>query len=523
MITRIELTNFMSHQHTVLEPAAGLTVLVGPNNCGKSAIVAALQILCTNENSTYVMRHGARECSVRVETDDGHTIEWRRKTAPSYVIDGKTFDRLRGSGLPDELHAALRMPMVEAGDNTDFDIHFGTQKSPIFLLGGSAANAARFFASSSDAIRLVEMQKRHKEKLANAQREKVRLEAESKQVNAALGILEPVVDLEKRLAAARGVYNEVQRLAGWIAAAERGEAALRAQAAIVRKHASQVGALRALSQPPEMVPAGPLQELIEAILAAWARLQDASSLAKVLRSLPTPPSLAPTEPLRALVEAIQSERKRRETVALQSRVLSALPPPPDLPDVSPLDSLIANIARVTRYHQRAAGESKTLSQISTPPQLADIGPLHRLVERLTEAAGELAARRGATTLLGGLREPPKLADVERLAASVNAMESARRRVVNWERISATFAAIASAPAVADPSPMSELVRRMEETGKRVRTCEAAQQAAACDLTEAAAKLRQKVDGKVCPICGSLLDAGKVIARATLGLEGHEHG
>jgi hypothetical protein len=37
MITRIELTNFMSHVHTVIEPAAGLTVLLGPNNCGSES------------------------------------------------------------------------------------------------------------------------------------------------------------------------------------------------------------------------------------------------------------------------------------------------------------------------------------------------------------------------------------------------------------------------------------------------------------------------------------------------------
>src|SRR5271157_856189 len=103
MIRRITLHNYMSHAHTVIEPAAGLTVLVGPNNCGKSAVIAALQILSSNENSTYVMRHGAKECSVKVETDDGHTIQWRRKNAPSYLIDGQVFDRLRGSGLPDEL------------------------------------------------------------------------------------------------------------------------------------------------------------------------------------------------------------------------------------------------------------------------------------------------------------------------------------------------------------------------------------------------------------------------------------
>ena len=85
MIKRIELTNFMSHEHTVIEPAAGLTVLVGPNNCGKSAVVAALQILCHNDSSTYVLRHGEKECSVKVETDDGHTVEWRRKNSPSWA------------------------------------------------------------------------------------------------------------------------------------------------------------------------------------------------------------------------------------------------------------------------------------------------------------------------------------------------------------------------------------------------------------------------------------------------------
>lgn len=58
VIRRIELRNFMSHARTVIEPADGLTVLVGPNNCGKSAVVAALQILCHNETSTYVMLHG---------------------------------------------------------------------------------------------------------------------------------------------------------------------------------------------------------------------------------------------------------------------------------------------------------------------------------------------------------------------------------------------------------------------------------------------------------------------------------
>src|SRR5213075_1989187 len=118
-----------------------------------------------------------------VQTSDGHNIEWRRRNSTqSYVIDGQNFDRLKGK-TPDELHQMLRLPMVDAESGGDFDVHFGMQKSPIFLLNSPGANRARFFASSSDAIQLVAMQKRHKVKLSDRQKEKLRLEAESRKLN----------------------------------------------------------------------------------------------------------------------------------------------------------------------------------------------------------------------------------------------------------------------------------------------------------------------------------------------------
>ena len=97
MVRRIELVNFMSHRQTVIEPAAGLTVLVGPNNCGKSAVVSALQILCDNVRGDYIVRHGEDECRIMVETEEGHSIEWRRiKGTQSYCIDGEEVQRLQG-------------------------------------------------------------------------------------------------------------------------------------------------------------------------------------------------------------------------------------------------------------------------------------------------------------------------------------------------------------------------------------------------------------------------------------------
>lgn len=42
MIKKIRIENFMSHRDTILEPAEGVTLISGPNNCGKSAVMMAL-------------------------------------------------------------------------------------------------------------------------------------------------------------------------------------------------------------------------------------------------------------------------------------------------------------------------------------------------------------------------------------------------------------------------------------------------------------------------------------------------
>src|SRR2546423_1953812 len=114
MISKIILDNFMSHKHTVIEPAEGLTVLTGPNNCGKSAVVVALQTLCCNDRgSRAYVRHNEKEARVRVETSEGHRVEWIRKgDVVSYKINGRDVNRLKG-GIPEDLHELLRLGIVE--------------------------------------------------------------------------------------------------------------------------------------------------------------------------------------------------------------------------------------------------------------------------------------------------------------------------------------------------------------------------------------------------------------------------
>ena len=69
MIRRIVLENYMAHVRTVIEPADGLTVLVGPNNCGKSAVIHALEMICYNHDAAdFAIRHGTKKATVTVET-----------------------------------------------------------------------------------------------------------------------------------------------------------------------------------------------------------------------------------------------------------------------------------------------------------------------------------------------------------------------------------------------------------------------------------------------------------------------
>src|SRR5262249_33672242 len=205
MIRRITLENYMSHVHTVIEPATGLTVLVGPNNCGKSAVVSALETLCNNASGGYMVRHDEKEASVTVETDDSHTLVWKRRgNTVSYLIDGREISRLK-RGVPEDLHKLLRLPKVDGGETGDpFDIHFGTQKSPIFLLNESESRAALFFASSSDAAILLEMQKRHRAKVRERKNEEKRLKSEIGKLDAELASLERICLIADSVEQAQG-------------------------------------------------------------------------------------------------------------------------------------------------------------------------------------------------------------------------------------------------------------------------------------------------------------------------------
>ena len=348
VIKRIELVNFMSHERTVIEPADGLTVLVGPNNCGKSAFVAALQILCHNAKSNYVMRHGEKKVEIIVETDDGHRIEWQRTKSgsPKYIIDGQTHDRLK-QGVPEQLHDILGLAKVTC-EKDQFDVHFGEQKSPVFLLNDSGKAAAQFFASSSDAIRLVEMQDRHKTKVRESKRDHARLASDKKKIAQSLESLKPIETIETRLAECESRYQEIKQRSDEIQSTEILIQALTE----VRKQLDQRSAifqrLEKITPPPELVDTRPLEKLIANRQNAELTFSRSAATAKSLDALQAPPKIENEPELKDLVKKIVSAKSQVRVLTEKSNSLQRLVPAPKLTEQKPLHELLTAITKSSR-------------------------------------------------------------------------------------------------------------------------------------------------------------------------------
>ncbi len=398
MIRQIELINFMSHRHTVIEPAKGLTVIIGDNNTGKSALVSALQVLCRNAPGDYMVSHGERECIVRVVTEEGDDIQWRRKgRAVSYVINGTEIHRLAG-GVPEDLHKKLRLGLVET-ENDPFEIHFGEQKKPIFLLNESAARRATFFASSSDTIKLIEMQNLHRRNVQEAKTRESELVRREMELDARLEKLAPIDGLgcriDKACALHRDISDNIEAAYGLAATIGRFEKANDA----VSMHAAMADAAAGLNAPPSFFPVDALSQLI-------GRIEHAHGAIRV--------------------------EHRRQTV------LIAADPPPDLFDTAGVGGLIDRIGALEMHADRCRAEIAPCRRLVPVPAMADISLLRALVRRVGQALKDAEHFRGSAAVLTRLALPPLMIDASWLRVHIekmaSALETCEKRQADLQRI-----------------------------------------------------------------------------------------
>jgi exonuclease SbcC len=340
----------MSHARTVIEPAAGLTVLIGPNNCGKSAVVSALETLARDTRGDFMVRHGEKLCSVTVETDDGHTITWKRKKSTvSYEIDGREVHR----DVPGDLHEHLKLPLVESARNgvDGFDIHFGQQKSPIFLLNEPESRAATFFSASSDAGRLLEIQDRHREKVRDRKRDR-------------LACLKEISRLEEQATRLDGLDATNAELAK-----------IEAEHQALLRDTQAVAALEAMT--------AKLEEFQRLIIE---RREESEAFG----DLRFPPALHETAHVHRLINDIESCTRKASRAGEEIAASEKLEYPPELVGERDLISAIAKIIAARIGLAKPTEAAKSLAVLHDPPEMIDPSALQAQCNGITIAHGALA-------------------------------------------------------------------------------------------------------------------------------------
>ena len=389
MIEKIVLSNFMAHAQTELKLADGLTVLVGPNNIGKSTVAVALKILARNTNSNFVMQHEQKECSVSVHTSEGHSIQWIKRKSPSYVINGQAKDRLGRGGTPPELDETLRLAPVEFEDK-DFEPHFGDQKSPIFLINRPPSQIAQFFSTTSDAEKLVAMQRLHQKHRAESQTQAKLLSQKNESIQLTIQALECIPKLEAEFESLEREALLIDSLSSEIEKLERligvcAELTLEKQFEMHRANCLE-----------KLMPAPSIHatEHLVVIAAEWETTEMNhryfGEAAQRLAPLVIAPKIADEDPLATMTANLSSAKLKFEHCDAQLRIQTDLVVPEKFTATADLESHVEGICQLEWDHGRLDSLVTLLRGLCPAPLIPDASPLREAVTALVKTTEQFS-------------------------------------------------------------------------------------------------------------------------------------
>lgn len=131
-IRRIEIRNFQGHKNLEISVSPTVTVICGPTDSGKSALIRALKwALLNTPPKSGMIRRGSRGAQVSVRIGK-RTVVRRKGTVNEYRLDGKRF-RAFARSVPAEIANLLNVA----------DINFQGQYDPPFWLSNSAGEVSR--------------------------------------------------------------------------------------------------------------------------------------------------------------------------------------------------------------------------------------------------------------------------------------------------------------------------------------------------------------------------------------------
>ena len=147
MIERIEVWNFESHEHTVVDDLSpGINLFCGASNSGKSSLAGrVLKMVSYNDFDPKSVRVGASKCVVQVDTDKGRVRVTRGPKDNLWETTRKGgttqyFDKV-GTNIVPEAAEIIGLKMVTLGD-VQIPVNIMDQLESHFMLAGVGDKAA---------------------------------------------------------------------------------------------------------------------------------------------------------------------------------------------------------------------------------------------------------------------------------------------------------------------------------------------------------------------------------------------
>lgn len=176
-LTSLRIKDFQSLEDATIE-LGRLTVLVGPGDVGKSAILRALRAACLNDGADEDIRHGTSRCEVELffdgqahRGDASVRLRWwkDRGKGGCYELNGKTFIKT-GGAVPKEVAAVLGIGLIEVDATTELTPQLSDQHDQPFVLWETGSKRARILGKATRLDMVVSAQMTCKKELDQTKR-----------------------------------------------------------------------------------------------------------------------------------------------------------------------------------------------------------------------------------------------------------------------------------------------------------------------------------------------------------------
>jgi exonuclease SbcC len=517
MIKNIAIENFMSHQATRIELAPGVTVITGPNNIGKSAVVEGVRSLIHNPSPKHSIRHGAKQAVVRLELDSGEIIEWVRsdKTAfyrllrPSTDGQEKAPEveeyRKLGQSVPDDIMALLRLGLVET-EIGEIDIHIGNQREPIFLLNSPGSHAASFFAASTEAEYLLRMRQALKSRVDYAKATTKALVSDCKIRERELLRYRPLSLLEPEVEKAEKSYDLICQNQKSLPEFARFNRMLADQELHFLRYQQSAKILDTIKPPPQLQEVAGLEALLHQSQGREAQAGLAADMSQVLASLTDPPILQEIATLAHLACQLADTDKLLELRQEEHSILVDLNEPVALQSVGDLEGQTRAIHRLEIAFSANLNLSRILEVIQEPPIIPDLTYFEQLLDTLRSCELREHQARRYQENLANLTSPPDLADVTHLLQLIDGFSHSQTRLRFFEALSDPLAGLSAIPETAPTQHLEDLIDKMARIRRGLSQKERERDSLEEDLRQKRLEVEQLIlETDLCPLCGSPMD------------------